>query len=208
VTTPASPQNKEPFESYLISYSPVGKMLWQKQSESQTMVHKIAASNESVFISYLWNSTVKMAYQIAADTSNRKSLVIASFSKAGKLQWHTTHGAAIVQQLVSVNNQLFVAGATRYGSNTGVVGNYTLERIEHSYIAVYSKNGTFLKVQPLKTDFDDKPEPVFVYPVSDHEIYLAFSMFISINMPMSIYEKLFRDIKNSAYVGVIGKIHY
>lgn len=208
VSEPATELNKEPFESYLIAYSPTGKMLWAKQSESQTMVHKIAASNDHVYISYYWNGVAKKPFQIDADTTNKQFLVIAAFTKKGKFTWSTSHGAARVQDLEFKNNQLFVAGATRFGANSNRIGNYTLQKIEGSYIAVYTPEGKFLKVTPLKTDFDDRARPVFMYPVSNSEIYLAFSMFVGMRLPLRVYDKIFQDIKNSANCGVVGRIRY
>lgn len=208
VKEPKSDQVREPYESYIMAYSPAGKVLWLKQSESRAMIHKLAATNDEVFISYLWNEGLPAPFSIKADTSSKKHLVIAAFSKTGKYLWNTTHGATRVHDLVVASDQLFIAGSTYYSSNSGHVGTYKLAKLEHSYIAVYSTKGVYKKTQPLRTDFGSRPIAVNVYPVSDHEIYLAFSMFIGMKLPIRVYDKIFQDIKMSADCGVIGKITY
>lgn len=204
-----SPEMKEPYESYLIAYTPEGRVRWTKQSGSQVMIHKIAASNDAVYLSYKWHPTSTKAFGISADTTSKKHLVIAALNTSSGIEkWHTTHGAERVQEMVCVNNALYIAGALSYNRNSGIVGDYTLMKLENAYIAAYTNQGKLLRVKPIRPDFDSRPEHVYIFPVSLSEIYMAYSGFVSIKMPLKVFDELFMDITNQGYFGVIGKITF
>lgn len=44
--------------------------------------------------------------------------------------------------------------------------------------------------------------------VSAHEMYLAYSTFLSLSVPLRVFDELYGDLKGNAHIGVIGKIHY
>lgn len=196
------------YGTYLVAYHPDGKIRWVKQTDAQNIIQQTVATDKQVIIAYQNGKSIPQPFEVTADTSANRHSVLAAFSNSGKFLWSVTEGASCYQRLTVSGQTLYAFGTSDHSVSSKQIGNYTLKKLERSYVSYYSTDGKFRGVVPLKPDADYKPQPTYFFPVSAHEMYLAYSTFLSLSVPLRVFDELYGDLKGNAHIGVIGKIHY
>ncbi len=196
------------YESYLIAYSPQGKINWFKQSGTKVMIHQLAATNNQVFLSYALPENKNQAFQFETDTTQRKKVVIASFSNQGTNLWSVSEGSQRIQSMEIKDKKLYVYGSTNYSISGAQIGTYSMKKRECSYLSTYDFQGKFQQVKPLPFHHDRDETLSFLFLAGANDVYIVTQISYSGRVPLKVLDSLFGDLESIGRIGVIGKLKY
>ncbi|MGZ5243606.1 MAG: hypothetical protein ACXWW0_06955 [Bacteroidia bacterium] len=101
-------QYNQPYESYLACIGKDGKLKWAKHSGSKSIFSAITATKEGVFISGNIQFGNKI-FDLVADTSGGKRMIVAGFTTKGKCEWvKTTNGSNSNSIVADVNSNIYI----------------------------------------------------------------------------------------------------
>lgn len=200
---PDQGQYNKPFETYVASYSPTGKLNWVQTSGNRGHFHSIAANNEGVFLGFNPFKTDQV-FGKQIDTTSGKRMALVNFDSKGKLHWLKTMGTDRSYDLkLDRENNLYVLGThhvrTAFKDHSSIIGKDTLPKNHKVYIAKWSKGGEYQWVKTANIPITTINEPFRMQMDNCNNLYITGQLWFVLPAQMSWWDNAF--IQGKGYGG-------
>lgn len=193
-------------QSYLVAYSPQGKIRWLKLSKTNATVHQVEATNDQVFMSYLISPSEISAFGFLTDTLGGKRLVTSSFSTDGKNLWSFAEVGIRVHDLKVKDNTVYIYAQQPLKRQIEKIDGKNKIKFEYSYLSRYTTQGKFIRSEIYPFDVGNDEINAFLFPFSDKEIYISANFSEGFLKSLNELDLKFGNLKGQGWPGMTARL--
>ncbi|WP_207494444.1 T9SS type A sorting domain-containing protein [Aridibaculum aurantiacum] len=205
IMAPTSPNDNmynEPYEAYIASYSPQGKLNWVRTTKARWQCQSVAATNNGVVIAFkTMSNNIFLGEKV--DTTGGKWWVLAILDRAGNTKWKTTSSTDRAHQVrFDRENHLYVLGTHRetgkWNNSPGVIGTDTVQsKFAVVYIAKFDPNGKYEWIKEADIPITTSNESLHFNMDHCGNMYVSGTLWFTFSAQLSMFDKAF--VKGKIY---------
>jgi hypothetical protein len=189
-------QYNEPYEAYIASYSPQGKLNWVRTSKARWQCQGVAATNNGVVIAFkTMSNNIFLGEKV--DTTGGKWWVLAMLDKSGNTKWKTTSSTDRAHNIrFDRDNHLYVLGTHRevgkWNNTAGVIGTDTVQsRFTTVFIAKFDPNGKYEWIKEADIPVTTSNESLHFNMDHCGNMYVSGTLWFTFSAQLSMFDKAF-----------------
>jgi hypothetical protein len=189
-------KSSQPYEMYLAAYTSSGKLKWVKTSGGESRMNALKVTdNEVVIGGYIQNNGTFFDEKI--DTTQKKKMLLACFSKGGTLKWAKTSKAEMVNAIgIDQEDNIYASVSSKQNMAPLILETDTIKKSYMSLlIASFSSEGKYRWVKTSSIPMSGE-NPVISF---DHcgNLYISGEMFYTLKSQVSWFDAAF--VKGNGY---------